>query len=360
MTWYLNDRVVFPVAHDKDTNFLEARLAEHCLVNKKPHFHDYSHGSPSGENSLKECVQFIKKQDYILYKKSRCDEYYINDNGLVHVSCNKKDGQLDSFTVWISSLKLKEVLDITEFCNNRILKQTPIGKVKILISTQTGLHIETLGTIKCPFIRENYTEATQKSFDKIVKEFKQETPAGRLAILHGPPGTGKSFFIRSLISSIENTFIYIPAGTVGQLSGPEVIGTILEYEEDKKQPITLILEDADNALMERDRGNANQLAEILNISDGLLGELVNIRIVATTNQDKLKIDKAALRPGRLCASVQFDPLLPDHAASVYKKLTNKDIVFNKEISLAEIYSQAKNPEFEKHKEKKDQAFGDYV
>jgi SpoVK/Ycf46/Vps4 family AAA+-type ATPase len=70
---------------------------------------------------------------------------------------------------------------------------------------------------------------------------------------------------------------------------------------DKGKPTILILEDADDALIARDQnlGAKASLAAMLNLSDGILGAVLDLRIIATTNQKIENVDNAILRPGRL-------------------------------------------------------------
>jgi len=376
--WYSKEDFT---VHISDMNYfgvLRTLITRHSISTGAPVFCHSTCGTLIKPEGYEEFIKYIESKNFKLFFKNVNSEcLYTSPNGFIYINEDfsrsrspfpspvtatsfKASPVIEAINVTHYSLDSLELQTILDFAEHRLTKVEPIGKVKILISGVGGLHIETLGEIKCPFDPGNYTKFVQDQFNTIVKEFKEPSPSGRLVILHGPPGTGKSFFIRSLISCVPSTFIYIPAVTVGSISGPEVIGTILEYEEDKKQPIVLIIEDADSSLIKREHGNPNNLSEILNISDGLLGELVNIRILATTNQEKLDIDSAALRPGRLCASVQFDPMTPEHAGTVYKTLTNTDFKFKAETTLAEVYSKAKNPEFKEHQKKKKESFGTYA
>lgn len=358
--WYNTDTVSLPWHDSGNYQYLKMMLIKFSMDKKTPYFSCIVSGTKKQKKSLEHIVKFLRDKGFSLHNHwPGRESLYLSDLGFVYINHAKIRQTDDEVALHIYVLDEKLLEDIINFGRKNLSRKETPGKVKILIAGVGGLHIETLGSIKCPFIKDNYGKDVVEGFETITREFKADTPSGRLAILQGPPGTGKSFFIRALITSIQNTFIYIPSGTVGHISGPEVIGTILEYEEDKQQPITLIFEDADASLVKREKGDPNKLSEILNISDGLLGELVNLRIIATTNREMLDIDRAALRPGRLCASVQFDALSPEQSAAVYKKLTDKEIKFTKKQTLAEIYSKAKNPEFKEHKSE-DKKFGDYV
>ena len=71
----------------------------------------------------------------------------------------------------------------------------------------------------------------------------------------------------------------------------------------------LIIEDAETAIKDRNiTGNTNAVSNILNLTDGILGECLKIQIVATFNTERTQIDKALLRKGRLVTEYKFENL----------------------------------------------------
>ena len=59
----------------------------------------------------------------------------------------------------------------------------------------------------------------------------------------------------------------------------------------------LILEDAESALQKRD-GRSGAVSNILNLTDGLLSDCLNISIVATFNTETKNIDEALAFTGK--------------------------------------------------------------
>jgi ATP-dependent 26S proteasome regulatory subunit len=88
------------------------------------------------------------------------------------------------------------------------------------------------------------------------------------------------------------------------------------------------------------------VSNILNLTDGILGDCLNIQIVATFNMKREKIDPALLRKGRLIAEHKFENLSVDDTNKLLKHL-NKDIISDVGLSLADIY----NVDIEVHKTK---------
>jgi ATP-dependent 26S proteasome regulatory subunit len=168
-------------------------------------------------------------------------------------------------------------------------------------------------------------------------------PCGRLVVMDGPPGTGKSYAIRALAKAVDATFVAVAPSLVGSLSGPDLVPVLLQQKR-QGRPVVLVMEDADHALAVRTRGDLHQLSELLNIGDGLLGDLVDLRIVATTNAERDDLDPAVVRPGRLCRRVSMGYLPPDLYEKVYKRLTGKrwrKLVPTKH-TLADVYRVARD------------------
>lgn len=220
-------------------------------------------------------------------------------------------------------------------------------------SPARGYSLNTCGWEKSRLIYENYTPETQTALRDACKEIVREDPRGRLLLLEGPPGTGKTRALRGLISSIndEATVAVVPPHMVAELSGPDLIGALIGHGM-----VILVIEDADYALLDREsrsdedrKGSTGALSSILNLSDGILGAHINIRIVATTNQPVAHLDAAVLRPGRLLDRVSFN-LLSEEAARAFlarqlkRELERGRVSLPEHIegrTLAELYETAR-------------------
>ncbi len=106
----------------------------------------------------------------------------------------------------------------------------------------------------------------------------------------------------------------------------------------------LIVEDAENIIHDRKDQSflPNQaVANLLNLSDGLLGDAMHQQIICTFNCDVKGIDPALLREGRLVIEHKFDKLNPESARRLCTELgipgNGEDI--RESISLAEIYAR---------------------
>lgn len=156
-----------------------------------------------------------------------------------------------------------------------------------------------------------------------------------LFLFHGDPGTGKTSYVRYLISELSKTtkkVIYIPAYMIEQMANPEFITFLQKHKES-----ILILEDAEFALQSRaEEYGAQAVSNLLNITNGLLNDATKIQVIATFNMDKKKLDEALLRPGRLLNEWKFGKLSIEDAKALAAHL-EKDLEITEPMTVAEIY-----------------------
>jgi len=215
------------------------------------------------------------------------------------------------------------------------------GSVFALMMNDGSLDLAKLGEMKDPLVKENYMPEVVEAFDHICACLSSQTPCGRIAMLDGPPGTGKSFMIRSLIHQVKGVHIIIPGSMVADLSSPNFL-SILHGAHEAGKPLVLIIEDADLLVVNRKQGNLRILSDVLNLGDGLLGQMLDIRIIASTNAKRIELDEAVTRPGRMCRHTTISTLPYDQAKEIYKRLTDKEATFKKRTyTLAEIYRFAR-------------------
>ena len=113
--------------------------------------------------------------------------------------------------------------------------------------------------------------------------------------------------------------------------------TIIPFLMDHKNSI-LIIEDGEKVISDREiNGSSAAVSNILNLTDGILGDCLNIQIITTFNMKKEKIDKALLRKGRLIAEYKFDKFSIEDSNKLFKHL-EKDYVTNEKMSLSDIYN----------------------
>nr|WP_289023403.1 AAA family ATPase [uncultured Salegentibacter sp.] len=99
----------------------------------------------------------------------------------------------------------------------------------------------------------------------------------------------------------------------------------------------LVIEDAEELIVSRDNQRNSNLAMILNVTDGILGESLGIQIIATFNTDVQRIDPALKRKGRLKSAYEFKALSAEKANHF---LIDQSVNYSTEddLTLAEIYN----------------------
>lgn len=148
----------------------------------------------------------------------------------------------------------------------------------------------------------------------------------------------KTSLIRSLITSLPKHYVFITNGIAEHLGSPEFTSFLLDNRDS-----VFILEDCEQILRKRTDTNffSSGIANILNMSDGLLSDIFNIKFICTFNADMNIIDDALLRKGRCYANYEFKELEPHKVQKLLHK-RGFDVDNPKPMTLAEIYNYSNN------------------
>jgi len=202
-----------------------------------------------------------------------------------------------------------------------------------IIKTSSGFNFEPF-EVSLPDsynIKTHYEPEFEKIHNSIVSSLSEKKSG--LYLFHGDPGTGKTTYIKYLSSVLKRSVIYVPTSFIDAIVDPSFIPALLD-----KKHCVLVIEDAEKALLEREAGDSSSLVStILNLTDGIMGDIFNISIIATYNNPRHMLDKALLRKGRLKKEYHFEKL----SIKTAQKLVNsfrKDYKVEEPISLSEIYN----------------------
>ena len=193
----------------------------------------------------------------------------------------------------------------------------------------------------------NYRPAIQAAYpwlDKPVLSYIDDyiDSEACVLILIGPPGTGKTTFIKNLIHRAGGNAKVAYDEEV--LKGDDFFAQFMESQSN-----FLIMEDADSFLSSRQDGNT-MMHKFLNVSDGLIS-IKDKKVVFSTNLPNISdIDSALLRPGRCFDVLEFRPLTRKEAQGVLDEVGAKEPLRDgSEFTLAEIFGQ--QPSEGKHRKR---------
>ena len=248
---------------------------------------------------------------------------------LLHVTHNSDEDPCRAILLYREKSEIKPLIEILEkFTTDNKLKE-----IGLIVKDEFGLTLKDFElTAGEGFnIEENYNDDFIDVDKKIIKHLSTKNKKG-LILLHGEPGTGKTTYIKNLADKLEKQIIFVPPMMTAAIADPGFIPFLMKYPDS-----ILIIEDAETAITDRNvSGNSNSVSNILNLTDGILGECLKIQIVATFNTERTKIDSALLRKGRLVTDYKFENLSIKKSNKLLNKIGVKEKV-DKPMSLADIY-----------------------
>jgi SpoVK/Ycf46/Vps4 family AAA+-type ATPase len=159
-------------------------------------------------------------------------------------------------------------------------------------------------------VEEMYPFLKGETLDSYYDRYMESS--ANILLLIGPPGTGKTTFIRGLLAHRNCSAIVTYDAQI-----LEKDAFFAKFIEDDAE--VMVLEDSDAFLKSRSDGNT-MMHRFLNVGDGLVTTKGKKMIFSTNLPSIRDIDSALVRPGRCFDIVTFEPLDIESANKLAKKL----------------------------------------
>jgi hypothetical protein len=172
-----------------------------------------------------------------------------------------------------------------------------------------------------------------KETDELIRKRLNKKDDKGIVLLHGLPGAGKTTYLRYLIGKIKKRVLFLSPSLAGNLMNPDFIELLTNNPN-----TVLIIEDAESIIMDRKLNHGSAVPNLLNISDGLLADFLNVQLICTFNNSLTLIDSALMRKGRLIAKYEFGKLTVSQSQRLSDHL-GFGTKINRPMTVAEIANQ---------------------
>lgn len=232
------------------------------------------------------------------------------------------------------------------FANNAILREKVLREFDEISVYINWIYDSNMNRATVPIdlsllpIDEMYSFLDGETLESYYQRFINSNSG--ILILIGPPGTGKTSFIRGFLAATDSSAIVTYDEKI--ISEDGLFADFIESNSN-----TLILEDADLFLSSRKGGNG-LMNKFLNVGDGLV-TIKGKKLIFSTNLPSVKdIDEALLRPGRCFDILHFSELNTVEATKLVNKLGIENNLQDKPThAISEIFSGIRNSEHKQHK-----------
>ncbi len=286
-------------------------------------------------------AQTITKTD--VYKKIDFDETYIFINNKILLFFSDNYCEIfypDEQTAFVNEL----AFDFKKFKQRK--RRRPL-EINLIVQSMRGLILSEMEIKRTNLDLDLFYNDDFKEIDATIKSRLKKKNDKGIILLHGMPGTGKTSYLRYLIGKINKKVLFLPPNIASCMMNPDFINLLINNPNS-----VIIIEDAENIIMERSHGSNSSVSNLLNISDGLLSDFLNVQLICTFNSSLTLVDKALLRKGRLISKYEFGKLNTEKA-----KRLSKHLGFNIEINEPMTIAEITNPHEQNAKEDTQQMIG---
>jgi hypothetical protein len=206
-------------------------------------------------------------------------------------------------------------------------------EINLVVKNGSYLELKSMEIKRTRLDLDLFYENDFKQTDEIIRKRLNQRNDKGIVLLHGLPGAGKTTYLRYLIGKIKKRVMFLPPNIAGNLIDPEFIDLLIDNPNS-----VVIIEDAENIIMDRKTSQNSSVSNLLNISDGLLADFLNVQLICTFNSSLTMVDTALMRKGRLIAKYEFGKLDIRKAQRLSDHFGFHKVIHNP-MTIAEIANQ---------------------
>lgn len=225
-------------------------------------------------------------------------------------------------------------------------KRQPL-EINLIVQNRSRMELKAMEIKRTKLDIDLFYEDDFKETDELIRKRLRKKNDKGIVLLHGLPGTGKTTYLRYLIGKVRKRVLFLSPSVAGNLMNPEFIELLINNPD-----TILVIEDAENVLMDRKFNSGSSVSNLLNISDGLLADFLNVQLICTFNNSLTLVDSALMRKGRVIAKYEFGKL------SVKKsQRLSRHLGFNTFIEQPMTIAEIANPQEKDHSVNKLEGIG---
>jgi energy-coupling factor transporter ATP-binding protein EcfA2 len=206
-------------------------------------------------------------------------------------------------------------------------------EINLVTANSNGLHLSGFEIKRTSLNLNLYYEDDFAAVDKVISKRLNNAKDKGIVLLHGLPGTGKTTYLRHLIGKIKKKVLFLSPGVAKEITSPFFVQLLVNNPNS-----LMVIEDAENIIMDRRFNNGSGVSGLLNIADGLMADFLNVQIICTFNSSLTMVDTALMRQGRLIAKYEFGKLSVNKAQRLSDHL-GFDTIIKEPMTIAELANQ---------------------
>lgn len=203
-------------------------------------------------------------------------------------------------------------------------------EINLIVQSRNTLDLKAMEIKRTKLDLDLFYEDDFKEVDAVIRARLGRKNDKGIVLLHGLPGTGKTTYLRYLVGKIRKRVLFLSPSVAGNLMNPDFIELLVDNPN-----TVLVIEDAENIIMDRRHNSSSAVSNLLNISDGLLADFLNVQLICTFNSALTTVDNALLRKGRLIARYEFGKLSIGKSQRLSKRLGFEQMI-TEPMTIAEI------------------------